>query len=327
MTTIYLIRHGEAEGNIFRRLHGQYDSLLTPRGHRQLTFLEKRFETIPVDGCFASDLTRASLTARAVTSTKALILRRDCRFREVDVGIWEDLPYGWLDNFEEESMWNFNHNPLAWHTEGAEEFDTYTQRFLEGMQAAAERFDGGTIAIVGHGAVIRGTLMRLFFWNDLEKMPLSDNTGISKLCYDKGRFTYDFLNDNSHIPEELSTFYIQHWWRSADKRKEAAVWFRETGDDLIAMLIDRPVGRLHLGKAEGKVGVVLGMELQTELDGRYYGDQLLGEAFSRFRKQGCTALRLEPGQYPDDLFRRYEFDPMTRCRNIDTGVYDWRDCL
>ena len=30
MTEIYLIRHGEAEGNVFRRLHGQYDALLTP---------------------------------------------------------------------------------------------------------------------------------------------------------------------------------------------------------------------------------------------------------------------------------------------------------
>ena len=36
MTTIYLIRHGEAEGNAFRRTHGQYDSILTPNGFRQL---------------------------------------------------------------------------------------------------------------------------------------------------------------------------------------------------------------------------------------------------------------------------------------------------
>ena len=29
MTTIYLIRHAEAEGNLYRRIHGWYDSLIT----------------------------------------------------------------------------------------------------------------------------------------------------------------------------------------------------------------------------------------------------------------------------------------------------------
>ena len=39
MTTIYLIRHAEAEGNIFRRLHGQYNSNVTPNGMRQIAAL------------------------------------------------------------------------------------------------------------------------------------------------------------------------------------------------------------------------------------------------------------------------------------------------
>ena len=63
MTTIYLVRHGEAEGNAFRRIHGQYDSMLTPTGFRQVEALARRFREIPVDACFASDLTRTSLTA------------------------------------------------------------------------------------------------------------------------------------------------------------------------------------------------------------------------------------------------------------------------
>ena len=42
MTTIYLVRHGEAEGNAFRRIHGQYDTILTPTGFRQTEALAKR---------------------------------------------------------------------------------------------------------------------------------------------------------------------------------------------------------------------------------------------------------------------------------------------
>ncbi len=41
MTTIYLIRHAEAEGNLYRRIHGQYDSLVTKRGYKQIAALIK----------------------------------------------------------------------------------------------------------------------------------------------------------------------------------------------------------------------------------------------------------------------------------------------
>ena len=58
MTTIYLIRHAEAEGNIFRRAHGWYDSSVTRNGLRQIEALKKRFESVPVDADDASDLIR-----------------------------------------------------------------------------------------------------------------------------------------------------------------------------------------------------------------------------------------------------------------------------
>lgn len=340
MTEIYLIRHGEAEGNVFRRLHGQYDSLLTPRGHAQVRCLQKRFENIPIDACFSSDLTRACLTSRSIYLPKGLPLRRDARFREVDVGIWEDIPYGYLDNFEEEGMREFNESPPTWHVEGSERFEQYTQRFIEGMGEAAERFDGGTIAIFSHGAVIRGTLMRLFFGNDLSKLPYSDNTGVCKLIYHNGSYTYDFLNDNSHLPGKLSTFYIQSWWRTTGRRKESALYYlpldaAELSKELTipeldsgglaqaAILCGRPVGVVSLGKPEGEVGKILGMALLPELEGRYYGDQLLGCAFSHFRRLGCKELYAAPGVYPDDVFSRYEFDGQTRRRSIDTKAFDW----
>lgn len=332
MTQIYIIRHGEAEGNIFRRLHGQYDSLLTPRGHRQVEAVRKRFGNIPIDGCFSSDLTRTSLTARSIYIPKGLKLHRDPRFREVNVGIWEDVPYGYLDTFEARGMWEFNYAPEKWRVENSETFDDYTQRFLEGMREAAERFDGGTIAIFAHGAVIRGTLMRLFFRNNLDQLPYSDNTGVCKLRYGKGQISYEYLNDNSHVPEALSTFYIQRWWRQNDRRKESAVYFRDGeapvpmpggGATRVAMLIDRPVGAVVLGDAENGIGKVLGIDLLPDYRGRYYGDQLLGEAVSHFRHLGCRQVCLDCGGDPDGIFERYEFDPLTRCMSIDTTVFDW----
>ena len=42
MTTVYLIRHAEAEGNLYRRVHGWYDSLITENGYRQIAALRGR---------------------------------------------------------------------------------------------------------------------------------------------------------------------------------------------------------------------------------------------------------------------------------------------
>ncbi|MDD7116685.1 MAG: histidine phosphatase family protein, partial [Flintibacter sp.] len=102
MTTIYLIRHGEAEGNLYRRIHGWYDALITDNGFRQIAALEARFRDIPVDAVYSSDLYRTCTTARAIAEPKGLEIRKDCRFREVYLGVWEDRAFG-LINLKEQA--------------------------------------------------------------------------------------------------------------------------------------------------------------------------------------------------------------------------------
>ena len=48
-TKIFLVRHAEAEGNLFRIAHGQYDSIITPQGYRQLAWLRERFKDETLD--------------------------------------------------------------------------------------------------------------------------------------------------------------------------------------------------------------------------------------------------------------------------------------
>lgn len=64
-TKIFLVRHAEAEGNLFRVAHGQYDSVITPQGYRQLAYLRERFRNEHLDAVYGSDLTRTHTTASA----------------------------------------------------------------------------------------------------------------------------------------------------------------------------------------------------------------------------------------------------------------------
>ena len=88
MTSIYLIRHAEAEGNLYRIAQGQYDSILTDRGWRQVRALERRFADIHIDAVYSSDLYRTCATATAIYKPKNLPLHRVRELREICVGDW-----------------------------------------------------------------------------------------------------------------------------------------------------------------------------------------------------------------------------------------------
>ena len=89
MTKLYLIRHAEAEGNLYRIAQGQYNSIITDRGWRQIRALERRFQNIHVDAVYASDLYRTCATASAIYRPKGLELHRRRDLREICVGVWE----------------------------------------------------------------------------------------------------------------------------------------------------------------------------------------------------------------------------------------------
>ena len=75
MTTIYLIRHAEAEGNLYRRAHGWYNSTITDRGYRQIAALAKRFADTKFDAVYSSDRFRTMITALSIYKTHGLPLR------------------------------------------------------------------------------------------------------------------------------------------------------------------------------------------------------------------------------------------------------------
>ncbi|MDR0890162.1 MAG: GNAT family N-acetyltransferase [Oscillospiraceae bacterium] len=329
MTKIYLIRHAEAEGNVYRRLHGQYDSKITPNGAKQVTALQKRFESVPIDAVYASDLTRTCITAAAIYKPKGLELQRDARFREVNVGIWEDRPFGQLEREEAARMHAFSHEPYAWSVEGCETFPVYTGRFLEALDELAARHKGQTIAIFSHGMVLRGVLMRLFH-PDARTAPIShcENTGVTCITWDDGKYTLDFMNDASHLPQEISTLGRQNWWRGGQKH-DFNMWYRPAGADdaallatlgavpaagdekLIAMLGDAPIGMVQLRELSADTGGIVHLALLPERRGSGFGAQLIGCAVSRLRK--CGKQYIELLTLPQDtpakaLFCNYGFE-------------------
>lgn len=325
MTTLYLIRHAEAEGNIFRRLHGQYNSFITPNGKKQIEALKKRFEDVPIDAVYASDLYRTCLTSTAIYVPKGLALHKEPRLRELNCGVWEDLPFGYCAHIDPERNYAFSHDPRNWKVEGSEPFAVYTGRFLEAMTEIARRHEGQSVALFSHGMVMRGVLQRLFF-PEKDNLGHSENTAVTKLLFDGENFTLEYLNDDSHIPYEISTLGKQQWWRG-NQKKDFNMWYRDATEEdaplleslgcpmeqgvRVAMLTDKAVGAVLSRALEEETQELSYLALLEEHRGTGLSAQLLGEAVSMGRSTGRKFLRL--GIQPDcpaanALFETYGFE-------------------
>ncbi len=229
VTKIYLIRHAEAEGNLYRRVHGWYNSLITENGYRQIAALEDRFRDIQIDAVYSSDLFRTKMTASAVYKPKGLELNIRQSLREIHMGVWEDIPWAEFDRMDHVQLSRFNTNDPYFSGEGCETFDQLRQRVGQAILKIAESHPGETVAVFSHGMAIRNVLA---FFQGIpveqthEKVPHGDNTSVALLEIDGGKVDVKYFNDNSHLPAEMSTFAKQAWWKEKGTLKDANLWFR-----------------------------------------------------------------------------------------------------
>ncbi|MCL1828538.1 MAG: bifunctional histidine phosphatase family protein/GNAT family N-acetyltransferase [Oscillospiraceae bacterium] len=217
MTKIYLIRHAEAEGNLYRRIQGHYDGKVTRRGMLQIDALAERFKDIPIDAVYSSDLKRAMQTASAITGPRDLKLDTTPRLREVCMGVWEDRTWGDIEIEDPRQLAYFTSDPYKWNVEGSESFPELSMRITGIINELASKHDGETIALISHGMAIRVYLCAAMGIpsSDIGRVPHGDNTGVALLETDETRTDIKYFNDNSHLNESISTFARQSWWKGS----------------------------------------------------------------------------------------------------------------
>ena len=66
MARIYLIRHGETDGNKFKSIQGCMDLPLNAKGIEQAEKMANYFKDIPLDAIYCSSMNRACRTAEEV---------------------------------------------------------------------------------------------------------------------------------------------------------------------------------------------------------------------------------------------------------------------
>ena len=313
MTTVYLIRHAEAEGNLYRVAQGQHDSNLTDRGWRQVKALERRFAGVPVDAVYASDLYRTRATASAICRPRNLTPRLRKDLREIFVGDWEQRTWGDIARRTPQAMADFGSRMDRWSIPGAETPAEVLTRVRAALEEIVRENPGKTVAVFSHGYAIRlvlANLQGISLADTGSRSPTGDNTAVSLLEGDEKGLRVVWQNDNGHLktPEYLArerpkakrSYALEPglWFRPLEAGERLAAAWAETGEKgplppapltLEGLEGEEPAGLLHMDPEAGRIFLV---HVRPERRGRGFGVQLIGQAVLRTRERGGEALRI-----------------------------------
>jgi len=145
MLDILLIRHGETDWNVDKRLQGHIDIPLNAEGQRQAAALGRVLENEPLDAIYASDLQRARDTAQAVATLQGKTVQIDPALRERCYGGFEGLQHHDIEQRYPEDF-------AAWKSRELDARYPAGERIAETMREFSGRAVGAVSAIVREGA-------------------------------------------------------------------------------------------------------------------------------------------------------------------------------
>lgn len=336
MTEIYLIRHTEAEGNLYKMMQGHWDGGVTAMGFEEIEALAQRMKGVQFDAVYSSDLFRARATASALTRENNLEIQTDKRLREINMGPWEGQFFGNIYRDHPDELNTFLTDRSVWKVEGAETFPDVQSRMVEAVSEIAARHDGETIGITSHGVAICCFMTAVLDapMTGEGVVPIFRNTSVTHLFYEDGKFTVDFANDARHIdglkvsdwvgndglsdvPADLqkeSEFYLECYedaWNFAHNGDttgfNAGTCLRSAkkhadaypGAVMKILNLDEPVGIVDIDTKRGEsegYGWISLIYLKPEYRFRSYGPQLLARAYMAYEELGRNSLRLMTAQ-------------------------------
>jgi 2,3-bisphosphoglycerate-dependent phosphoglycerate mutase len=164
MTNLYLVRHGEAFGNVQPIIAGMKgDRGLTPRGIAQAERLRDRLARrleFSADVLISSTLPRAMQTAQILQPALDLEIIADDSVQEISIGEADGL-----SNQEAHARFgapDVDAFPLKPLFPGGESWAAFMLRVSLALTRITEQHAGKTIVVVCHGGVIDGSFLHFF---------------------------------------------------------------------------------------------------------------------------------------------------------------------
>ena len=201
ITRLYLVRHGESEGNKRLIFLGHTDLDITERGHLQAACTAKYLKGIHADAIYSSDLIRAYNTAKHTAELKGMPITKEQGLREIYAGLWENKLYEALRSEFKEDRDVWVQNIGLSRCTGGESFAELRDRILSTLKRIADSHGDETVFCFSHAAAIRavtGAILGLPL-EEAKNVPWSENASVTEIEYENGSFRLVRYGFDEHL--------------------------------------------------------------------------------------------------------------------------------
>jgi len=201
-TRICLIRHGETEWNRRQIFRGISDMPLNENGRKQAEALGRRFASVSLRSIYASKLSRALETAKAIAGNQGdkNIITVDEGLTDIHRGEWEGVAHDEVKKKYPDLYAKWFQSPHEVRFPGGESLQNVQRRAWKSFDAIRRSAKGSDVAVVSHHVVLRTILCGLFgldltHFRQFELHPAS----ISEILLEQDTWVLRRLNDTGHL--------------------------------------------------------------------------------------------------------------------------------
>lgn len=197
---LYIIRHGQTDWNIAKKIQGRQDITLNERGHFQAQCLGKAMENRPITAVFSSPQIRAMETAIAVASPAGVPVIPVRDLMEINYGVWEGKTEEELlrdDRALYEAWWS---HPAETAPPEGESINQVNERCRQAWKEIKPQLTGDA-AIVAHGGLLAHFMEQLLGSESIAASTVAHNASITTIEYEPEteRFVLVEFDDYKHL--------------------------------------------------------------------------------------------------------------------------------
>ncbi|MCR4622361.1 MAG: histidine phosphatase family protein [Clostridiales bacterium] len=189
---LYLIRHGESEGNRFGTHNGWAPTPLTEKGRQQAGQTKPLVEGVRFDRILVSDVLRAWQTANIIFPGAEFVfcpLIREMNNTAMRGKTYQDMVELFPDLYPE-CLDRFDYSPLGWDCESGRRFTARAAGFLD----MVARLDCERVCAVCHAGIIKAICAYVLGIPDHNPPMSCSNASVSVLRFKNGRWSLKAWN-------------------------------------------------------------------------------------------------------------------------------------
>lgn len=205
---IIIVRHGETDYNVERRLQGWIDVPLNKQGRQQAKKVALRLIGESITTIYTSDHKRAHATAKSIARELGVKLHKTKALRENNMGVLEGWQWEKEPNQNLQAIWDkhqlaYANMDLDWRPEGGESIREVNNRIQKLIDVIEGNHSEEQIVVVTHGGTINRILEIYGFKKPGDEYIGFKNTSVTILSKTASGYELELLNDITHLDSAL----------------------------------------------------------------------------------------------------------------------------